>query len=98
MAAKTAMKGMAMKKTKGKAAVAAKEKAAMKKTKGKAAVAAKEKKKKKKVHPHDWIGIDCGRQGGVWRLLSIRSSRDKVSGLLHVYENWQKIAEPKHPR
>ena len=97
MAAKTAMKGMAMKKTKGKAAVAAKEKAAMKKTKGKAAVAAKEKKKKK-VHPHDWIGIDCGRQGGVWRLLSIRSSRDKVSGLLHVYENWQKIAEPKHPR
>ena len=93
------MKGMAMKKTKGKAAVAAKEKAAMKKTKGKAAVAAKEKKKKKKkVHPHDWIGIDCGRQGGVWRLLSIRSSRDKVSGLLHVYENWQKIAEPKHPR
>ena len=91
------MKGMAMKKTKGKAAVAAKEKAAMKKTKGKAAVAAKEKKKKK-VHPHDWIGIDCGRQGGVWRLLSIRSSRDKVSGLLHVYENWQKIAEPKHPR
>ena len=85
-----------MNKTKGKAAVAAKEKAAMKKTKGKAAVAAKEKKKK--VHPHDWIGIDCGRQGGVWRLLSIRSSRDKVSGLLHVYENWQKIAEPKHPR